>query len=101
MSSRAHATYPLEITDSVLTDYSFPSPLKRQRALRASANRLPVLPEHAIDKTPLHARLPSSHRSLSPSEKRRSRYGRDEFALNPKFLHSTALDATRNTKLCT
>jgi hypothetical protein len=101
MSPRAHASYQLEMTDSVLTDYSFPSPLKQQRALRASANRLPVLPEHSVDKTPLHAYLSSSHRSLSPPETRRSRYGQDEFALNPKFLDSTALDATRNTKPCT
>ena len=31
---------------------------------------------------------------LSPSEKRRSRYGRDEFALDPNFLHAATLDAS-------
>jgi hypothetical protein len=43
---------------------------KRYRALGATsspskyASRLPVLPEHSVDKTPLHDRLPSSHRPL-------------------------------------
>jgi hypothetical protein len=31
---------------------------------------------------------------LSPSEKRRSRYGRDEFALDPNFLRAAAVDTT-------
>ncbi|KAN0134205.1 hypothetical protein V8E53_007977 [Lactarius tabidus] len=109
----------------LLTNYSFLSPLRRQRALRATsspskcANRLPVLPEHSVEQDfpscsssissstcssrpsrPCRSDASSSSSSvtsstrLSPSEKRRSRYGRDEFALDPNFLRATTLDAT-------
>ncbi|KAF8270112.1 hypothetical protein EI94DRAFT_1723475 [Lactarius quietus] len=123
----------------LLSNYSFLSPLKRQRAVRARinnatplsppskcANRLPVLPELSGEQdlpscsssvssstcvsraspSPRHCRsnappsCPSSASSstcssrLSPpasaSEKRRSRYGRDEFALDPDFLRNAS-----------
>ena len=114
-------------TGTVITNYSFLSPLKRQHALRATpspskcANRLPVLPEHSVEQDspscsssitsscssrlsppprPCRSDAPSSCSSfvtssasssrLSPSEKRRSRYGRDEFALDPNFLRAAA-----------
>lgn len=100
----------------LLTNYSFLSPLKRQRAVRNRSNnatpppskysnRLPVLPElsgeqdifsspsssSVLSSTPSPSPRPSP--SASPSEKRRSRYGRDEFALDRDFLRTATVDA--------
>ena len=124
--------YQRELTDlstgTVITNYSFLSPHKRQRALRAipspsqCANRLPALPEHSVEQDspscsssisssscssrlsppsrPCRSDASSSCSSstsssrLSLSEKRRSRYGRDEFALDPNFLRATAPEAS-------
>ncbi|KAI9449943.1 hypothetical protein F5148DRAFT_1245256 [Russula earlei] len=93
---------------SLLMNYNFLSPLKRQRAVRnrsnnatdtpsSRANRLPVLPELsgepdvfssslASTSTPsLCSASSSSHTTTCPNKKRLSRYGRDEFAVGGAF----------------
>ncbi|KAH9171567.1 hypothetical protein EDB89DRAFT_1970590 [Lactarius sanguifluus] len=98
----------------LLSNYSFLSPLKRQRAVRnrgnivtpspsKCANRLPVLPELSGEQdafsspspspSVLSTSFPRTSPSVCPSEKRRSRYGRDEFALDQDFLRVATLDA--------
>ncbi|KAH9059783.1 hypothetical protein EDB87DRAFT_743490 [Lactarius vividus] len=96
----------------LLSNYTFLSPLKRQRAVRnrsnivtpspsKCANRLPVLPELSGEQDVFPSPSPSvsstsfprTSPSVCPSEKRRSRYGRDEFALDQDFLRVATLDA--------
>ncbi|KAI9444035.1 hypothetical protein H4582DRAFT_2095380 [Lactarius indigo] len=106
-------------TSVVLTNYSFLSPLKRQRAVRnrsniatpspsKCANRLPVLPELSGEQdafsspspppsVPSSTSFPRLSPPVCPSEKRRSRYGRDEFALDQDFLRVATLDAPSPT----
>ncbi|KAH9047148.1 hypothetical protein EDB84DRAFT_545588 [Lactarius hengduanensis] len=104
-------------TSVVLSNYSFLSPLKRQRAVRnrsnivtpspsKCANRLPVLPELSGEQDAFSSLPPSPVSSTSflrtspsvcPSEKRRSRYGRDEFALDQDFLRVATLGAQSPT----
>ncbi|KAH9047450.1 hypothetical protein EDB83DRAFT_2403107 [Lactarius deliciosus] len=102
----------------LLSNYSFLSPLKRQRAVRnrsnivtpcpsKCANRLPVLPELSGEQDAFSSPSPSpsvsstsflrTSPSACPSEKRRSRYGRDEFALDQDFLRVATLDAQSPT----
>ncbi len=90
---------PHSLIHVVLTNYNFLSPLKRPRAVRnrsnnatptpsKRANRLPVLPEFSAELGLMgYSRMCSSSPasllpsySTSPKEKRRSRYGKDEFA---------------------
>ena len=76
----------------VLTNYSFLSPLKRQRAQRNRSNLNPMTPSKRANRLPVLAELvgeqdeefsPSSTstppHSISPKAKRLSRYGKDEF----------------------
>ncbi|KAH9954782.1 hypothetical protein BC827DRAFT_927307 [Russula dissimulans] len=91
----------------LLPNYSFLSPLRRQRAVRnrtnnvsdtpsKRANRLPVLPELAGEQDIFCSALSSasssslcsassSSRCTTPNKKRLSRYGRDEFAFGGAF----------------
>ncbi|KAI0253449.1 hypothetical protein BJV78DRAFT_1280997 [Lactifluus subvellereus] len=87
---------------SLLTNYSFLSPLKRQRAVRnrsnnatptpsKRANRLPVVAELSAEQDSFFDSMSSASSSssvssfISPNRKRLSRYGKDQFTLGGTF----------------
>src|SRR6266404_3839654 len=102
-------------TCTVLTNYNFLSQLKRQRAVRnrgndasptpsKRANRLPVLQELSGEQdytstpsfpscVPSSTSLPRPSPSPCPRDKRRSRYGRDEFTSGKDFVRTVSRDA--------